>query len=103
MYAIRSYYAVRLAEIRMLVKGALEKAAMRRENTRLREALKEGSGGLEAIVGNSPAVQKLFAMVRKVAPVDCNILIQGGSGTGKALVARAIHNLSPRKESYNFV
>jgi len=89
---------VRLAEIRMLVKGALEKAAMRRENTRLREALKEGSGGLEAIVGNSPAVQKLFAMVRKVAPVDCNILIQGGSGTGKALVARAIHNLSPRKE-----
>ncbi|MFV0350114.1 MAG: sigma-54 interaction domain-containing protein, partial [Halodesulfovibrio sp.] len=43
-----------------------------------------------------------FSMVRKVAPVDCNVLVQGGSGTGKALVARAIHQLSPKRD-YPFV
>nr|WP_321464422.1 sigma-54 dependent transcriptional regulator [uncultured Desulfobulbus sp.] len=88
---------VNLAEIRLLVNSVREKIAMRLENQRLREALK-GDTGLRAIVGNSPAIQELFAMIRKVAPVDCNVLIQGGSGTGKALVARAIHQLSPEKD-----
>ncbi|MFV0436459.1 MAG: sigma-54-dependent transcriptional regulator [Desulfopila sp.] len=88
---------VNLAEIRLLVNSAREKVTMRQENRRLREALK-GDSGLKAIIGNSPAIQELFAMIRKVAPVDCNVLIEGGSGTGKALVARALHQLSPKKE-----
>jgi len=88
---------VNLAEIRLLVRSVQEKIAMRQENQRLREALK-GDSGLTAIVGTSPVIQELFALVRKVAPVDCNVLIQGGSGTGKALVARAIHQLSPNKD-----
>jgi DNA-binding NtrC family response regulator len=92
---------VNLAEIRLLAKSVQEKIAMRRENQRLREALK-GDSGLTSIIGNSPAVQELFALIRKVAHVDCNVLVQGGSGTGKALVARAIHQLSPKKE-YPFV
>jgi DNA-binding NtrC family response regulator len=87
----------KLDEIRMLAKGALEKAVMRWENQRLREALR-GGGGLSAIIGTSPALQQVFALIRKVAPVDCNVLIQGPSGTGKALVARAIHQSSPRCE-----
>jgi DNA-binding NtrC family response regulator len=88
---------VKLGEIRHLVRGALDKIAMRRENARLRQALK-GGDQLASIIGTSPAMQKLFALIRKVAPVDCNVLIQGASGTGKALVARAIHQLSPRQE-----
>lgn len=88
---------VNLAEIRLLAKSAQDKISMRLENIRLREAIK-GDTGLSAIIGNSSAVQELFAMIRKVAPVDCNVLIQGGSGTGKALVARALHQLSSRRE-----
>jgi len=89
---------VNLAEIRLLAKSAADKISMRLENLRLREALK-GESGLTAIIGNSPVIQELFTMLRKVAPVDCNVLIQGGSGTGKALVALAIHQLSPKKDS----
>jgi len=89
---------LKLNEIRLLVKGALEKIAMRQENVRLREALK-GRDGLNAIVGVSPSIQELFTLVQKIAPVDCNVLLQGASGTGKALVARAIHQLSPRKDN----
>ena len=43
-------------------------------------------------------MQQLFSLIRKVAPVDCNVLVQGESGTGKALVAFALHNLSPRRD-----
>ncbi|MDP3480395.1 MAG: sigma-54 dependent transcriptional regulator [Desulfoprunum sp.] len=88
---------VNLTEIRLLAKGAHDKIAMRLENLRLREALRSDSG-LTSIIGNSPAIQELFALIRKVAPVDCNVLVQGGSGTGKALVARAIHQLSSKKD-----
>ena len=87
---------LRLNEIRALAKGAIEKLMLREENVRLREALK-GEDQLSAIVGNSSPIQSLFSMIQKVAPVDCNVLLQGASGTGKALVARAIHQLSPRK------
>ena len=48
------------------------------------------------IIGNSDVMQVLFRHIRKVAPTDSNVLIQGESGTGKELVARALHNLSPR-------
>lgn len=87
-----------LTEIRLLARGAQDKVLMRQENMRLREALK-GDSGLTSIIGGSPAIKDLFSVIHKVAPIDCNILIQGGSGTGKALVARAIHQLSPRRES----
>ncbi len=88
---------VNLTEIRHLAQRAKDKIAMRLENIRLREALK-GDTRLASIIGNSPAIQELFGMIRKVAPVDCNVLIQGGSGTGKALVARSIHQLSPKRD-----
>lgn len=86
---------VRLSEIRHLARGAVEKVAMRRENERLREALR-GGDPLGRIVGKSRVVQDVFALIRKVAPLDCTVLIEGQSGTGKELVARAIHGLSPR-------
>ncbi|MDR3566456.1 MAG: sigma-54 dependent transcriptional regulator [Syntrophobacteraceae bacterium] len=107
VYAIKegafNYVAkpLKLNEIRALCRSALARAGLCRANPSLCAGLKGaddlGAIGLSAIVGTSPAVRKIFSMVQKIAPVDCNILLQGASGTGKALVARAIHELSPRK------
>jgi len=87
---------VRLAEIRNLIKAACDKVALGRANRQLRQALREETG-LESMIGASAAMRGVFELVRKIAPVNCNVLIQGASGTGKALVAKAIHKLSPRK------
>jgi formate hydrogenlyase transcriptional activator len=51
----------------------------------------------EEIIGNSPRLEDVLESVRTVAPADSTVLIQGETGTGKELIARAIHNLSPRK------
>ena len=50
------------------------------------------------IIGRSPALQKVLAQIKTVAPTDANVIILGESGTGKELVARAIHDLSGRKD-----
>jgi two-component system response regulator AtoC len=85
----------KLDEIRLLASGAREKIGLRDENRRLREALGNGEP-LDGFIGNSGAMQEIFSMVRKVAAVNCNVLLQGESGTGKELIARSIHRLSPR-------
>jgi DNA-binding NtrC family response regulator len=87
----------KLAEIRSLVRAAADKAALGRENRRLRQALREQSG-LESMIGASMSMREVFELIRKIAPVGCNVLIEGASGTGKALAARAIHRLSPRRD-----
>jgi DNA-binding NtrC family response regulator len=51
------------------------------------------------IIGKSPKIQEIFRMIRKVAPTSSTVLIVGETGTGKELVARAIHTLSPRNEN----
>ncbi|NDY55212.1 sigma-54-dependent Fis family transcriptional regulator [Desulfovibrio sulfodismutans] len=88
---------LKLAEVRSLVRAALGKVGMARENRLLRQALRVESG-LESMVGASSAMREVFELIRRIAPVSCNVLIQGASGTGKALVARALHRLSPRRE-----
>jgi formate hydrogenlyase transcriptional activator len=52
----------------------------------------------EDIVGNSPAIKKVFEQISIVAATDSTVLLHGETGTGKELIARAIHNLSPRRE-----
>jgi formate hydrogenlyase transcriptional activator len=73
------------------LKGRLEK-----ENIYLQEEICR-EHNFEEIVGNSPALKEVLHAVAQVAPTDTTVLIQGETGTGKELIARAIHNLSPRK------
>ena len=51
------------------------------------------------LVGQSPVMRKLFSVIQRVAPTDASVLITGATGTGKELAARAIHNLSPRRDA----
>ncbi|WP_027185499.1 sigma-54-dependent transcriptional regulator [Desulfovibrio inopinatus] len=83
-----------LDELRALIRKALEKNAMSRELKALRQHNAELS--MPLIVGQSKAVTALRELVAQIAPVDSNVLILGETGTGKELVARAIHHLSPR-------
>src|ERR1700735_288513 len=51
----------------------------------------------QQIVGNSPALESVLEQVQLVGPTDSTVLIQGETGTGKELIARAVHNVSPRR------
>lgn len=84
-------------EILLTLAKAEERLHLRRENERLRN--QADNPPFAGIVGNSECMQSVFETVRKVAQFDSTILIHGESGTGKELVARAIHQLSPRKNN----
>ncbi|MEM7682036.1 MAG: sigma-54 dependent transcriptional regulator [Planctomycetota bacterium] len=85
-----------LAVFRSLCAQALEKAFLRSQNENLREQIDE-QYGFEGILGQSPPMRELITRLKQVAPTDIPVLITGESGTGKELVAKAIHNNSPRK------
>jgi two-component system response regulator AtoC len=82
-------------EVVLVLRKAEERLRLSRENRRLRSELADGFR-LENFVGSSPTVQEMLRQVRKVAPTKTSVLVTGESGTGKELVARAIHDLSPR-------
>src|SRR2546428_4980100 len=82
-------------ELKLIVQKALEKSRLRQENALLKRELIE-RGRLENIIGHSRCMQEVYKMITDVASTASTVLIQGESGTGKELVARAIHNCSPR-------
>src|SRR5207249_399248 len=82
-------------QLRVAVDRALRHRGLQRENRSLKDQLAQ-TYGLENIIGRSPAMTKVFELVRKAARSDANILVLGESGTGKELIARAVHANSPR-------
>ncbi|MBM3813499.1 MAG: sigma-54-dependent Fis family transcriptional regulator [Acidimicrobiia bacterium] len=83
-------------DLSAVVRNALERQLLRRENRQLRDQLASG-GVLSEIIGVSEAMRKVKEQIEMVAAVDSTVLVEGRSGTGKELVARAIHRLSPRR------
>lgn len=83
-------------ELRSSVEKASSRLKLIRRNQELVESLNE-KFGFEGVVGNSPKMQKIIEICKHVAPTDSTVLIEGDSGTGKELVARALHQNSPRK------
>ncbi|MGD2177462.1 MAG: sigma-54 dependent transcriptional regulator [Anaerolineae bacterium] len=84
------------SELKLVIQRALEELALRREIRRLRQ--QQGGYAHGWIVGKSKPMQRIAGLVTKVAMSNVTVLLQGESGTGKEVVARAIHNQSPRAD-----
>jgi two-component system response regulator HydG len=83
-------------ELRAAVQKASTRVRLIRRNAELSRRLDE-KFGFEGVIGTSPQMQRILEILKSVAPTDSTVLIQGESGTGKELVARALHQNSPRK------
>ncbi len=95
-----TYYVekpVDLADLRAKVKKSLEDHQKDVAYDELRGQMERASG-IEGIVGQDPKIQRVLSLVRQIAGTAASVLILGSSGTGKELVARAIHNQSPRSK-----
>jgi len=92
---------VNLTELRVMVDKAAERLRLTRANKELKRQLDE-KFGFEGVIGNSLKMHEVLAKLKTIAPTQATVLIQGETGTGKELVARAIHANSPRKHK-NFV
>ena len=84
-------------EVRILVHKALEKRALRREVSELRRQV-QSCQEIPLIIGKSSKMEALKKTIGQIAPADCNVLILGETGTGKELVAKTVHHLSPRAD-----
>ncbi len=83
-----------LDEIRMVLNNIREKIVLQK---RVKE-LQQYADAYQHLVGKSEAIKRVFNSIDKIAPFDTNVLILGETGTGKELVAKAIHNLSRRSQ-----
>jgi two-component system, NtrC family, nitrogen regulation response regulator NtrX len=84
-------------EIRLVVARCLERTRLAREH-RLLRARVEREFGFENLIGSGAAMRRVFETIHKVAETDLTVLVRGESGTGKDLVAQALHERSPRRE-----
>ncbi len=85
------------AELRLSIERALSQHRLLAENSMLRRRL-ESRSGLAGIVGSNPQMLRIFELVEAVAPSRTTVLMTGESGVGKSLIARAIHDRSPRRD-----
>ncbi|MCE9545661.1 MAG: sigma-54 dependent transcriptional regulator [Planctomycetia bacterium] len=85
-----------LAQLRSVAEKAVEAARLRRDNVELKRRLDE-KFGFEGVIGISPQMNDVLERLKRIAPTDASVLVQGATGTGKELVAQAIHQNSPRK------
>ena len=88
---------INLDQLELLIARSLKRKELEAENIYLKEQLQKRYG-LENMIGHSRAMERIFELIRQISPSSCTVLITGDSGTGKELVARAIHQLSPRKD-----
>jgi DNA-binding NtrC family response regulator len=82
-------------KLKLLLQRIAELNLQKRENEVLRRQLRE-KGTFGRIVGNSPAMRRIYQVIEQAAPTPASVLIMGESGTGKELIAQTIHQLSPR-------
>ena len=92
-----------LDDLRLVVKNAFETIRLRRENRSLRRRIEIETSQRGALIGNSEAMNRVRAMIEKVADTDATVLVRGESGTGKELVARELHERSSARKSGAFV
>ncbi|MSU21655.1 MAG: sigma-54-dependent Fis family transcriptional regulator [Pedosphaera sp.] len=86
---------LQIDELEMRIAKCLRQRKLETENISLKQQL-DKKFGLESIVGESPVMHRMFEIVRQIAPTRVNVLIAGESGTGKEIIAKTIHQLSPR-------
>jgi DNA-binding NtrC family response regulator len=92
-----------LDDLRLVVKNAAETVQLRRENYSLRRRIEVERSQRGALIGNSDSMQKVRAMIDKVAETDATVLVRGESGTGKELVARELHERNSVRRNASFV
>ncbi|HJT29712.1 MAG TPA: sigma-54 dependent transcriptional regulator [Pyrinomonadaceae bacterium] len=92
-----------LDDLRLVIKNAAETVQLRRENYSLRRRIEVERSQRGALIGNSDAMQKVRAMIDKVAETDATVLVRGESGTGKELVARELHERNSVRRNESFV
>jgi DNA-binding NtrC family response regulator len=84
-------------QLRLVVKRALERTRLTREHRLLLERI-EREYGFGSIIGSGPDMERIFQAISRVAETDLTVLVRGESGSGKELVAQALHHRSPRRE-----
>jgi DNA-binding NtrC family response regulator len=92
-----------LDDLRLVIKNAAETIQLRRENYSLRRRIEVERSQRGALIGNSDAMQKVRAVIDKVAETDATVLVRGESGTGKELVARELHERNSVRRNGSFV
>lgn len=87
---------LKIEQLRAVAQKAAQGSALRRDNLELKRRLDE-KFGFEGVIGDSRQMRDVIERLKRIAPTDATVLIQGETGTGKELVAQSIHQNSPRK------